>query len=153
MQPAASWLLDTGILLHWIRASKVAEAIEAQFHLRESNFRPLICEVSLGEIEAFARDLSWGDNKRNALKSLKKELVAIDISDPRVIDAYADFSSLSKASGWPIFNDKNDLWIAAAARVSGATLLTTDSKGFLPLRDGRHLDVILLDAHTGWSLP
>jgi len=65
--------------------------------------------------------------------------VAVDISDTRVIDAYADFSTLARANGWPIFHDKNDLWIAAATRVSGATLLTTDSTGFKPLCDGQHL--------------
>ena len=109
MQPATTWLLDTGILLHWIRASKVAEAIEAQFHLRESSFRPLICEVSLGEIEAFARDNNWGTAKRDTLKSLKKKLVAIDLSDSRVIEAYADISTLAKRSGWGIFHGKNQL--------------------------------------------
>lgn len=152
MQPATTWLLDTGILLHWIRASKVAEAIEAQFHLRESGFRPLICEVSLGEIEAFARDSNWGAEKRDTLKSLKKQLVAIDLSDSRVIEAYADISTLAKRNGWGIFHGKNDLWVAAAARVSGATLLTID-KDFQPLRDGNHLDVVLLDAKTGWRIP
>lgn len=152
MQPATTWLLDTGILLHWIRASKVAEAIEAQFHLRESSFRPLICEVSLGEIEAFARDNNWGTAKRDTLKSLKKKLVAIDLSDSRVIEAYADISTLAKRNGWGIFHGKNDLWVAAAARVSGAALLTID-KDFQPLRDGNHLDVVLLDAKTGWRIP
>ena len=152
MASATAWLLDTGILLHWIRASKAAQTIDTQFHLRESGFRPLICEVSLGEIEAFARDRTWGTDKRDALKGLKKELVAIDISDTRVIDAYADFSTLAKANGWPIFHDKNDLWIAAATRVSGATLLTTDSAGFKPLRDGKHLDAVLLDPNTGLHL-
>lgn len=153
MQAGGTWLLDTSILLHWIRASKAAQTIDAQFHLRESNFRPLICEVTLGEIEAFARDRNWGASKRNVLKNLKKELVAVDISDSRVIDAYADFSSLARANGWPIFHDKNDLWIAAAAHVAAATLLTTDSAGFKPLRDGQHLDVVLLDPHTGVQLP
>ena len=43
------------------------------------------------------------------------------------------------------------LWVGAATRVTGATLLTAD-KDFLPLRDGKHLDVILLDAMTGWRL-
>jgi hypothetical protein len=36
MQAAGAWLLDTGILLHWIRASKAAEAIDAQANLRDS---------------------------------------------------------------------------------------------------------------------
>jgi tRNA(fMet)-specific endonuclease VapC len=153
MQPATTWLLDTGILLHWIRASKVAESIDAQFHLRDSAFRPLVCVVTLGEIEAFARDLRWGQEKRNSLKSLKKQLVTIDIADARVIDAYADISSLAKAKGWSIFNGKNDLWIAAATRVAGATLLTANTRDFKPLRDDGQLDVVLVDVHTGQKLP
>ncbi len=128
--------------------------IDAQFQLRESSFRPLICEVSLGEIEALARDNRWGPEKQTALKKLKRELVAVDISDTRVVDdAYASFSSLARASGWLIFDDKNDLWIAAATHVSGATLLTTDSAAFKPFRAGKHLGVVLIDPHTGVQQP
>lgn len=153
MAPAAIWLLDTNVLLHWVRGSKTAEAIDAQFHLREAGFRPLICEVSLGEIEAFARSRSWGPDRRSKLKALKRELVAVDISDDRVIDALADISTVARAHGWPIFNDKNDLWIAAATRASGATLLTTDKKAFLPLRDAGELSAVILDPLTGLKLP
>jgi predicted nucleic acid-binding protein len=146
-----TYLLDTGILLHWVRGSKVATVLDGQFHLLAANFRPLICEVSLGEIEAFARSERWGEQKRNKLKELKKELIAVDISDARVIDAYADLSSLARSNGWAIFHGKNDLWVGAATRFAGATLLTAD-KDFLPLRDGNYLDVILLDAMTGRKL-
>jgi len=153
MADAASWLLDTNVLLHWVRGSKTAEAIDAQFQLRTANFRPLICEVSLGEIEAFARAERWSPEKRGKLKTLKKELVAVDISDDRVIDAYADLSTLAKSKGWAIFHDKNDLWIAAATRVSGATLLTTDKSAFQPLRDAGELSAVILDPLTGLQLP
>jgi len=152
MLPTTTYLLDTGILLHWVRGSKVAAVVDEQFQLGEAHFRPLICEVSLGEIEAFARSEKWGEQKRSKLKELKKELIAVDISDSRVVEAYADLSSLAKANGWGILRGKNDLWVGAATRVTGATLLTAD-KDFLPLRDGGHLDVILLDAMTGWKLP
>jgi predicted nucleic acid-binding protein len=151
MPNTPTFLFDTGILLHWVRGSKVATVVDGQFQLRAASFRPLICEVSLGEMEAFARTEKWGDQKRNKLKELKKELISVDISDSRVIEAYADLSSLSKSNGWAIFHGKNDLWVGAATRVTGATLLTAD-KDFLPLRDGKHLDVILLDAMTGWRL-
>jgi tRNA(fMet)-specific endonuclease VapC len=151
MPSTPTYLLDTGILLHWVRGSKVAMAVDGQFQLSAANFRPLICEVSLGEIEAFARAQKWGEQRRNKLKELKKELIAVDISDSRVIEAYADLSSLAKSNGWGIFHGKNDLWVGAATRVSGATLLTAD-KDFLPLQDGKHLDVIMLDAMTGWKL-
>jgi tRNA(fMet)-specific endonuclease VapC len=151
MPSTPTYLLDTGILLHWVRGSKVATVVDGQFQLRASNFRPLICEVSLGEIESFARTQKWGEQKRSKLKELKKELIAVDISDSRVIEAYADLSSLAKWNGWAIFHGKNDLWVGAATRVAGATLLTAD-KDFLPLRDGKHIDVLLLDAMTGWKL-
>ncbi len=153
MSSSPAYLLDTGILLHWIRGSKTAETIEGQFKLRASNFRPLICEVSLGEMEAFARDSRWSKEKSEKLKQLKQELVSVDISDTKVIEAYADFSTLAKSKGWPIFHDKNDLWIAAATQVTGACLLTMDQSAFLPLREGKHLDVVLLDSKTGWKFP
>ena len=152
MTSPPTYLLDTGILLHWVRGSKLAAAVDAQFQLQAANFRPLICEVSLGEIEAFARSQGWGEERRNKLKDLKKELVVVDISDPRIIEAYADLSTLARAGGWAIFHGKNDLWIGAATRVSSATLLTTD-KDFLPLHDGGHLNVVLVDANTDIVLP
>jgi predicted nucleic acid-binding protein len=151
MSNTLTYLLDTGILLHWVRGGKVATVVDGQFQLRAANFRPLICEVSLGEMEAFARTEKWGEQKRNKLKELNKELISVDISDSRMIEAYADLSSLAKSNGWAIFHGKNDLWVGAATRVTGATLLTAD-KDFQPLRDGKHLDVILLDAMTGWRL-
>jgi predicted nucleic acid-binding protein len=153
MPGTTTWLLDTGILLHWVRGSTVAQAIDDQFQLRTAGFRPLICEVSLGEIEAFTREKSWGPEKQEKLKLLKKEIVAVDISDPSVIDAYADLSTLARSKGWAVFHDKNDLWIAASTRVAGATLLSTDRSAFEPLRDGNHLSVVLVDAKTGERLP
>jgi hypothetical protein len=56
-----------------------------------------------------------------------------------------------KTNGWGIFNAKNDLWIGAATKVSGATLLTMD-KDFQPFRDGKHLAVTLIDAKSGWTI-
>lgn len=152
MPGTESYLLDTNILLYYTRAGSVADVIEATYHLRQSNFRPLICEVTLGEIEAFARKDSWGEAKRERLRELQNEFVAVDISDSRVIHAYADLSTLAEKSGWGIRNDKNDLWIAAATRVSGAILLTTD-KGFREFRDGGHLDIKIHDAKTGAIVP
>ena len=103
MPGTETYLLDTGILLHWIRGGKIAENIDGQFQLRTSPFRPLICEVTLGEMEAFARDTKWKDTRRAKLKDLKKELIAVDISDYRVIEAYADISTLARSHGWSIF--------------------------------------------------
>lgn len=152
MPGSTLYLLDTGVLLLWVRDGAAGKAVEHQFGLKSSVFRPLVCIVSFGEMEAFARSLRWGDEKRSRLSGLKDRVVYVDISDPRVIDAYADISSLAKSSGWGIFHQKNDLWVGATARVTGACLLTTD-RDFLPLRDGKHLDVIVLDSKTGDRIP
>ncbi len=147
------YLLDTNVLLHWLRGSKVSETIDGQFQLMSSNFRPLICEVTIGEIEAFAMSSKWGDERRRKLAEVKTKLVVVDLSDDRIMRAYAEFSTLAKDQGLAIFHDKNDLWIAAATKVSGATVLTTDGNAFLALRDGKHLDAIVLDPQTGWRVP
>jgi predicted nucleic acid-binding protein len=94
----------------------------------------------------------WGDARRQKLTEIRKKLVVIDLTDERIYKEYAEYSTLAKANGWPIFHDKNDLWIAAAAKVSGATVLTSDAKGFKPLRDGKHIDAVVLDAKTGWAI-
>jgi predicted nucleic acid-binding protein len=108
--------------------------------------------VTLGEIEAFARDNKWQATRRATLKELKKELIVLDISDYRVIEAYADLSTLARSKGWAIFHDKNDLWIAAATQVTGSTLLTMDRKAFAALRGSGALDLILLDPKTGYRM-
>lgn len=148
----AYYLLDTNVLLFWLRGGRVCATIDEQFELTTGGFRPLVCEVTLGEMEAFAMSSSWGTKRRQELAGLRKKLVVVDLTDERMYHAYAEFSTLAKSQGLPLFHDKNDLWIAAATEVSGATLLTTDAKAFKPLRDGKHLDAVVLDPKTGWPL-
>ena len=147
------YLLDTNVLLFWLRGGSVSTTIDGQFGLTHSSFRPLVSEVTLGEIQAFAMDSNWGDARKQKLSEIRKKLVVIDLTDERIYRAYAEYSTLAKTKGLPIFHDKNDLWIAASAKVSGATVLTTDAKGFKPLRDGNHLNAVVLDPKTGWAIP
>jgi predicted nucleic acid-binding protein len=79
-----------------------------------SPFRPLICEVTLGEIRGFSRDQKWGETRHRKLAEIQTRLVAVDISDPRVVDAYADLATLAKQNGWALFHEQNDLQTAAA---------------------------------------
>ena len=71
---AGYYLLDTNVLLHWLRGSKVCQTIDGQFQLTASGFRPLICEVTLGEIEAFAMSSKWGDDRKRKLAEVKTKL-------------------------------------------------------------------------------
>ena len=54
-------------------------------------------------------------------------LVTVDINADQVFDAYVDVEETSrKARGGAVNLGKNDLWIAAVTKVTGATLLTCD---------------------------
>lgn len=112
----------------------------------------MISEVTLGEMQAFAMVASWGEAKMKKLFEIQKQLLVIDHTNEQVYRAYAEYSTLTKKQGWPIFHDKNDLWIAASSKVTGATVLTTDAKAFKPLRDGKLLNAVILEPQTGWEM-
>lgn len=71
-------------------------------------------------------------------------LVVAPIERDPILQAYVDLDVLAKSDGKSI--GKNDLWIAATAKVLEAFLITTD-KDFEPLRS--ELNLILLDPKTG----
>lgn len=73
----------------------------------------------------------------------------MDINHPDILSAYGELDDLSERAGRPM--GKNDLWIAATAKVSGATLLTTD--GDFDHLDPAHLTRIRVDQQTGRPMP
>lgn len=121
-----SYLLDTSVLLHWTRDSPQSRVIDEAYGLTASAMRPLVCEVSVGEMLAFSRSRHWGEEKQRRVGDLWTLTVVIDISDRGVMDAYAEASTLAKQLGWGLFHEKNDLWVAAATRATEAHLLTMD---------------------------
>ncbi|MFW6107275.1 MAG: PIN domain-containing protein [bacterium] len=128
--PATKYLLDTNILVAYIRANALGQYVEESFALRASHFRPLIRVVTVGEIRVLASRWRWGTKKQQAMERLLSELVWVDISDPEVLDAYV-LVDTSRPRGKEI--PQNDRWIAAAARATGSRLLSTDRHfGFLP---------------------
>lgn len=87
--------------------------------------------VTVGEMEKLARLLGWGNNKLSKMRELLQQLIGIDINDPAIFSAYAEIACFSEGQGTRM--EDNDVWIAATAKASGCTLLTTD-------RDFDHLD-------------
>lgn len=152
MPGASGYLLDTGVVLLATRPDGQASAtIGAQFGLRDARTRPAICEVTIGEILAFAT--SWENKRQETLKRVLEQLVVIAIAEPGIHEYWAALHSHAKANGLGIQNAHNDLWIAATAHVSGLTLLSTDAAAYKPLRGTSWLDVVLLDPRTGIALP
>ncbi len=127
-------LLDTNILILLARGKAIAHRTDARFGLRASATRPLICCVSLGEVWALAEKWGYGAPKRAVIHEMLDNSVIIDIHDPQVVKTYVEvYQFLHQLPGGARTNiGENDLWIAAATRATGATLLTMD-KHFDPL--------------------
>lgn len=142
---APEFLLDTGVVLHATRqASPVSAALDRQFGLSSSRFSPAICEVSIGELRAFA--LGWGEKRKSLLEAQIRKLVVVSISLPGIHERYAHVSSAMRSAGKTV--DQNDMWIASAALITGFTVLSVD-RDFLRLRDVCHVKVCVVDNRTG----
>ena len=117
-------VLDTNILIHWLRGKAAGERLREDYGLGSRRPRPIVPVVAKGELRALALHLGWGDSKQEQLDALLRALPSADISSDAVISAYASIDAASRAVGRRM--GKNDLWIAAVAKVQGAVILTTD---------------------------
>lgn len=154
MANAVPYLLDTNVVLHATRKdSPVSAAVDAQFGLRQSPFRPAICEVTIAELWSFTQSQKWGDRRKQLLEDTIDQLLVIPISRREIRRRWAELYSHARSQGLPIQTDHNDVWIAATAHVAGLKLISADATAFLPLRGTPWLDVAVIDAKTGILLP
>jgi predicted nucleic acid-binding protein len=131
-------VLDTNILVHWLRGQVAGERLRSAYALGTRKPRPILPLVVKGEIKSLARQLDWGERKQQALDGLLRELPVADIASELVIEEYARLDHASRSRGRRM--GKNDLWIAAVAGVQNATVLTTD-------QDFQHLhpDLVMVE--------
>lgn len=144
------YVLDSCILVHYLTQNTVAEKIEADLQITASDCVPIISSVTKGELLSFAKQRNWGKNKMETLNMLLSNSIMVDIAakDEDLMAAYSFIDAYSKRktednngqllSVSAIKMGKNDLWIAATAKVIGVPLITTD-KDFL------HLNQTVLD--------
>ena len=145
MPEPIAYLLDTGLLILYARGKEAAQEIERQFQFAATAFKPIISVVTVGEVYAFARWRSWGEQKLAQLEKFRSSLIEVDISRPEIIQSYAKITATCFRNGWSLGD--NDRWIAATADVTGSTLVTTD-KDFDPLAETT-LRRIRVDPKTG----
>lgn len=139
--PSVVYLLDTSVVLAVVRGKGLGKYLTDTFGLMDLVYRPMISIVSHGELWVMADRNGWGDSKRDALVKTLSSLVAIDLNDQSIIDAYVEVSRASQEhpQGSRVLSD-NDKWIAATARAVQAALLTTD-------RDFVHLNPDCCSVH------
>lgn len=149
------YILDTNILLHYIRQDNIGKHISRFYAPHWKEQPPILSVVSIGEIKSIAKQNAWGSPKNSILEQLLRQLLHADITMD-IIERYAEIDAYSqnKLLGQPLEltprnMGKNDLWIAATASVLGAKLLTTDSD-FDHLR-GSYIDIEDIDTVRVYS--
>ncbi len=135
-----NYLLDTNILLIYLREKQLAEIIDKQYKVLSYPNIPIISVVTVGELMSIAIQNNWGELRLARLNEFVKQFLIADINVESVIQRYAEIDAFSqgkkpnqalKSSAKNM--GKNDLWIAATASVLNIPLLTTD-------KDFSHLD-------------
>lgn len=147
------FILDTNILINYVRGSVIWSEINNQFFKNRLKHHARTSIVSVAEMEVFARRNNWNKEKLRKTAWLLKNLNPININDDIVqkyiqIDLYSQnkHKSLRLPSKYSARNmGKNDIWIAATAAAYRFPLLTTD-------KDFEHLnqvfiDVVYIDIH------
>lgn len=142
-----TFLLDSNILLHYVRQNPTTALIETQFQPFQGSDPPLTSVVCIGEIRSIAIQNGWGTKKLLAMESFFAQLLKADINTDRIIHRYAEIDAFSQNKlpnrplGLTARNmGKNDLWIAATASVLNIKLLTTDT-------DFDHLNGVFLEVN------
>jgi predicted nucleic acid-binding protein len=143
---SSPFLLDTNILLACIRGGALGKHIRLHYPFDKGAFDSLVCVVSIGEIYSLSRKFGWESGKIGEIQRLVDSLVTVDINSPAAWTAYAELDHFSERAGRKM--GKNDLWIAAATRVSGATLLTMDPD-FDHLHEAKLIRRIWIDEKAG----
>ena len=124
-------ILDTSIFVHLIRDDATGQRLKSEYNVLLTEIVPAYCLVTEGEVRSLAYQFNWGTDKAEKMRYLLEYFRRIAIDTPEVLEAYAVIDAYSKGRG--IAMGKNDVWIAAAAHVSGFRLLTSD-------QDFDHLD-------------
>lgn len=139
------YLFNSNIVLHYVRRSALMLQIEQDFNPFSPGNESWLCVVSKGELRSIAVQNQWGVPRRLRLEELMSDFYPADIFSEETIDCYAEIDAFSqnklpgKSLGASSRNmGKNDLWIAAAAHILQAKLITTDA-------DFDHLGGVYLD--------
>ncbi len=122
------YLLDTNVLIALLNGKALGMYIAATYKLTTKLSNACVCIVSHGELWALARVNDFDNARCDAIAGMLGAIVTIDISDALVVESYAVvYEALRRHPKGSRANvGENDMWIAAAARATGATLLTQD---------------------------
>jgi len=141
-------LLDTNIILRFVRTNLVGRRLESDYKFRSRLNRSLsdYCWINICACHEI-----WGGRKKAYLNTRLNELAIVDLNLSGIIDTYARIDYFSEKMVEPARPmGQNDIWIAATAATIGVCLMTTDND-FDHLHS-KYIQRIKIDAKTGKTI-
>jgi tRNA(fMet)-specific endonuclease VapC len=145
LPPTKPLLLDTSVLIHFLRGQQTGRLIEEKLRLSERRGDSILSSVVEAELLLIAARRNWDDRKLADLAKQCRDFVRVSAGEPAVVQAWVDIARAQTNAGEKM--EQNDLWIAATARAAGAVLITCDGD-FLRLRPGL-VSYCHVDQNTG----
>lgn len=121
---SAPFILDTNILVHFVRGDRVWQRIRKADSPLLAEPQPIISVITDGELRSLAYQFNWQSDKLSQMNFALGYFQRVSIDHPHSLEAYAVIDSFTLSQGQPM--GKNDLWLAATAPAMGAKLVTTD---------------------------
>lgn len=127
----ARYVLDTGVLIGYVRRAPFAERIECSYAPAQPPNTALVPVVVEAELRSMALRRQWQQEKLAKLDQLLRRIPKVDISHPSVVARFAEIDAyrLGKLANRPLPTGMssqtigdNDLWVAAVASVLNAIL-------------------------------
>ena len=143
------FLLDTNMLLGFTRKADWARWAYETYDLGNESTMVFTSVICRGELLALAEKNGWGAKRRETLVEVLNRFPTVDLNKDTILNHYAELDTWTHGKavsdgsrpGPPkpaVSMKQNDLWIAATAVATGATLVTTD-------KDFDHLNGIWLN--------
>jgi len=97
------YLLDTNILLAWIRWGTPLQAyLQATYQLDTIPAVPIISIVSAAELRVIALQNGWGPQKARMLESLLAYLIAVPIPYKTILGSYVTGFASFRSELWEV---------------------------------------------------
>lgn len=137
-----NFVLDTNILLGYFREEPtILKKLEEIDLFSDGNF-VFISIVSSAELMSLAKQRHWSEVNFQKMLDLLDDFLVVPIDSKQILAIYSDIDAYSQGKlkdkplsiGTSARNmEKNDIWIAATAKLTDSTLITMD-------KDFQHLE-------------
>ena len=91
-----NYLLDTNIVLIYVRDTEFTRKLESKINILESTNNLVLSVVSLGELKSIGKQNKWGEKRMKRLFEILDRFLIADINVDEIVEMYAEIDAYSQ---------------------------------------------------------